>query len=163
MSSTVGETSSYKSDRRGRSKGRGGHRGHHSHRNEFDNLPSGSIESLPILRMNSDRTTVGSEHAFRNFSVSLENYARREFGDIADIFRTHKYPDYPPIKFNKNELTPGKDPHGLALAALKRRITNREDKSRSSTKTRQVIRANKWTTLVRITGEDIWHSRLGYR
>ena len=58
MCSIAGETSSNRNDRRGRSGGRGGHRGHYKHRDKFDNLPSGSVASLPILRMHSDKTTM---------------------------------------------------------------------------------------------------------
>jgi len=51
---------------------------------------------------------------------SLENYVRREYGDIADIFTTYRYPVYERPKYNERDLKPTRDPFGIRREEIKR-------------------------------------------
>ena len=76
---------------------------------------TGAISGLPTLYppITNGRASVESEHEFGNFASALEIYVRREFGDIADIFKTLEYPKYKKVAFDANELSDEKDPFGL--------------------------------------------------
>jgi hypothetical protein len=81
---------------------------------------TGAIPTLPILRVSSGHHTVESEHSFANFVSSLENYVRREYGDIADIFTTYSYPVYERPRYNERDLKPLRDPFGIRREEIKR-------------------------------------------
>ena len=90
-------------------------------KNSYSNMKyTGAIPSLPILRMSTGHQTVESEHSFANFVSSLENYVRREYGDIADIFTTYRYPVYERPRYNDRDLRPARDPFGIKREEIKR-------------------------------------------
>ena len=81
---------------------------------------TGAISSSPILKMPLGHQTVESENSFANFVSSWENYVRREYGDIADIFTTYQYPVYERPRYNERDLRPARDPFGIRREAIKR-------------------------------------------
>ena len=70
---------------------------------------AGAVEGLPILYPpRSGRREVESDDDFNEFARALEVHTRREFGDIADIYKNLKYPRYAEVDYGTDDLLPGR-------------------------------------------------------
>jgi len=77
---------------------------------------STTVPGLPILTC-SNNLTVETEWNLINFTEAIENYVELTYGDISQIFRNNKYPEYPrpePL-IEAEKLSPEHEPLSIEL------------------------------------------------
>ena len=64
-----------------------------------NNLPTGAIVGLPILRPPKigRESSIEESKIYSNWMTAMERYIRIEYDDIADVFTSGKLPTYPEI------------------------------------------------------------------
>jgi len=87
---------------------------------------TGGIEGLPVLRSASG-SEYTAESTFAEFTRKLEDYCRRNFGLIADIFKNGEYPNIAEVEYDPARMDANVDPFGIYRDTIKKKISIRED------------------------------------